>query len=83
MADTIQPDNFELGLSAIIDSITSHPPTLETTLGALRELAYAARETDRVAIPPMLSEFILDNSFQHDDTKVILAPGDVWIEGER
>ena len=53
--------------------------TVQTTLGALREMA----TMDRVALPPTVTEFILDNGFQHDDTKVLLAPGAVWIEGSR
>ena len=56
-------------------------PTIETTLGALREMQ--SLDNKYLAIPPMLAEFILDNGFRHDDTVVILAPDDVWIEGSR
>ena len=55
--------------------------TVETTLGAIREMSKLP--ANLVAIPPLLSEFILDNGFRHDDTRVILAPGDVWLEGSR
>ena len=54
---------------------------IETTLGALREMAQL--DNKYLAIPPALAEFILDNGFRHDDTAVMLAPGAVWIAGER
>ena len=53
-------------------------PTVQTTLGALREMS--KMPANLVAIPPMISDLILDNSFRHDDTPVILVPGGVWID---
>ena len=78
LSDPARPARSDM---ADILQFDSERTPIETTLGALREMAQL--DNKYLAIPPALAEFILDNGFRHDDTAVMLAPGAAWIAGEQ